>query len=133
MPAILGIITDPPELVCAYECAVLRVFPVRSIPEDPEGFGMLAIEAAAHGLPAVVFAAGGILDAVAPDRSGKLVPSEDYKTLRDTIAQTLEDEESAWKTGSRMSDGNSVWPNFGLELSVALELPPHPIPGSAPR
>lgn len=94
---------------------------------------MLAIEAAAHGLPDVVYAAGGILDAVAPDRSGEPLPSAVYKTLRDTIVQTLEDRENAWQTGSRMSDVNFAWPNFGLELSVALELPQHPIPRSAPR
>lgn len=118
----LGMITDPAELACAYECATLHVFPVRSIPGDPEGFGMVAIEAAAHGLPTVAFATGGIVDAVANGRSGKLVPSGDYAALQDAILKILEDGEGAWETGSRGFADDFAWPNFGLKLSTALEL-----------
>lgn len=44
----------------------------------PENFGMVAIEAAAHGLPTVAFATGGIVDAVKDGVSGYLVESNNY-------------------------------------------------------
>ena len=36
----------------------IHIFPVCHISDDPEGFGMVAIEAAAHGAPTVAFATG---------------------------------------------------------------------------
>ena len=74
----LGVITDPVLLATAYEAADVHVFPVRHIADDPEGFGMVAIEAAAHGLPTVAFATGGVVDAVSDGLSGCLVANEDY-------------------------------------------------------
>ncbi|MDY0330919.1 MAG: glycosyltransferase family 4 protein [Thiomonas sp.] len=61
------------ELADAYFGADLHVFPVRELAHDPEGFGMVAVEAAAHGLPTVAYATGGIVDAVADGISGRLV------------------------------------------------------------
>jgi len=118
----LGVITDPTELACAYESAALHVFPVRSIPGDPEGFGMVAMEAAAHGLPTVAFATGGVVDAVADGRSGKLVPPGDYAALRDTILLMLADGKEAWRSGCRSFSLDFAWPVFGENLARALDL-----------
>src|SRR3546814_2691318 len=61
----LGTITDDALLSVVYKAASAHIFPVREIPGDPEGFGMVAVEAAAHGVPTIAFATGGIVDAVA--------------------------------------------------------------------
>lgn len=66
------------ELALAYEAADVHVFPVREIPGDPEGFGMVAIEAAAHGLPTIAFAVGGVVDAIGEEESGHLCSSGNY-------------------------------------------------------
>ncbi len=121
----LGIITDPVELACAYECSVLHVFPVRSIPGDPEGFGMVAIEAAAHGLPTVAFATGGIVDAVAQDRSGKLVQPGDYASLRETIIQVLAGNADSWQHHGRSFANEFAWQKFGEKLLTAFRSPCH--------
>src|SRR5699024_9997553 len=42
---------DDATLASAYRAADVHVFPVRDDPFDPEGFGMVAVEAASHGLP----------------------------------------------------------------------------------
>lgn len=84
-----GVITDTEELSNAYSAADIHVFPVKDIPGDPEGFGMVAIEAAAHGLPTVAYASGGVVDAVLDGCSGLLVAPGDAEGLRDSILQLL--------------------------------------------
>ncbi len=69
---------DHPELSEAYFAADVLVFPVQESPGDNEGFGMVAIEAAAHGTPTVAFKAGGVTDAVEDGLSGYLVPAGDF-------------------------------------------------------
>lgn len=90
----LGVITDNEQLATIYEAADVHVFPVRHIPDDPEGFGMVAIEAAAHGLPTVAFATGGIVDAVKQNESGWLVEKNDYEALAKQIIMALEQPKS---------------------------------------
>lgn len=85
----LGQITDYGKLGVVYAAANVHVFPVRELPGDPEGFGMVAVEAAAHGLPTVAFATGGVIDAVAEGRSGRLIKAGDYSALADAVVATL--------------------------------------------
>jgi len=73
----------------AYQAADVHVFPVRNLPGNPEGFGMVAIEAAAHGLPTVAFAVGGVPDAVADGISGRLVPAGDNAAFTKAVIETL--------------------------------------------
>jgi len=77
------------ELAAAYQAAQVHVFPIRALPNDPEGFGMVAIEAAAHGLPTVAYATGGVVDAVAHGQSGSLVPPGDAADFADAVLQLL--------------------------------------------
>lgn len=85
----LGVITDRDLLATAYQSADVHVFPVRHIPDDPEGFGMVAIEAAAHGLSTAAFATGGIVDAVSHGESGYLAETSNYAELSQNILQLL--------------------------------------------
>ena len=85
----LGVITDNEQLATIYEAADIHVFPVRYIPNDPEGFGMVAVEAAAHGTPTVAFATGGIVDAVAEGVSGYLVEKNNYSQLSKQVITLL--------------------------------------------
>lgn len=114
----LGLITDL-ELGVVYRAANVHVFPVREIAGDPEGFGMVAVEAAAHGLPTAAFATGGIVDAVADGVSGVLVPAGDYGAFADATLRAL-----AWDDQSR--DGclefarRFSWDIFGVTLVTEL-------------
>jgi len=65
------------------------VFPVLDIPGDIEGFGMVAVEAAAHGVRTIAFAVGGVVDAIDDPVSGSLVPAGDYAAMKDKLIQLL--------------------------------------------
>lgn len=119
----LGVITDPDELACAYESAALHIFPVRQISGDPEGFGMVAIEAAAHGTPTVGFATGGIVDAVGEGNSGHLVAPGNYPALASAATQVLAKGRQHWSTSARKFAEEFAWPSFGNQLRKVLQNP----------
>ena len=60
-------------------------------PALAEGLGVAALKAAAAGIPVVGFEAGGLVEAVAHDETGILVPAEDAGALRDAIATLMDD------------------------------------------
>lgn len=111
----LGVITDFSELSAVYRAADVHVFPVRSIPGDPEGFGMVAVEAAAHGLPTVAFATGGVVDAVSEGLSGTLVSPGDYADMAAAVCRVLADGD-AWKPGCLEFSRKFAWPRFGKDI-----------------
>lgn len=80
---------DDSTLSAAFFSAKALVFPVLNIVNDVEGFGMVAIEAAAHGLPTIGFSVGGVPDAIGHEVSGWLVQSGDYKNMEQRINALL--------------------------------------------
>lgn len=90
---LLGAVTDA-MLSDAYFAADVMVFPVLDLPGDVEGFGMVALEAAAHGLPTVAFAVGGVPDAVNHGRSGYLAKSGDYRQFSQYVLELLHSRHS---------------------------------------
>lgn len=108
---------DDSMLAQAYFGADLLVFPVLERANDVEGFGMVALEAAAHGLPTVAFAVGGVPDAVAAGKSGYLVPAGDYAAFASAITRHL------FVAGGNLSSAECrsfasdfAWPMFGERL-----------------
>jgi len=87
-----GNISNDDILSSFYYLADIHVFPVKHIPDDPEGFGMVAIEAAAHGTPTIAFSTGGIVDAVKNEDTGYLIENQDYQKMTDSIIHILENK-----------------------------------------
>ena len=73
----------------ALGAADVFVLPLVATPGDVEGFGMVALEAAAHGTPTVAFRLGGVEDAVADGASGYLIEPGDYAALGTRIIELL--------------------------------------------
>jgi phosphatidylinositol alpha-1,6-mannosyltransferase len=107
------------ELSDAYAGADLHVFPVRAIPNDPEGFGMVAVEAAAHGLPTVAYATGGVVDAVREGVSGYLAPAGDARAFAELVCHAL--EQKLPETAIRHFAEQFAWPRFGEKIQTFLE------------
>src|SRR5690554_3460496 len=114
----LGVITDKTLLAVAYEAADVHVFPVRHIPDDPEGFGMVAIEAAAHGLQTVAFATGGIVDAVRHGESGYLVGNNNYTELSSRVIELLNKPLNKKNTSNFAQ--SFAWIQLGNNINSAL-------------
>lgn len=113
----LGSIEDS-ELSQAYFAADVLIFPVQPSPGDNEGFGMVAIEAAAHGLPTVAFDAGGVGDAVADGVSGRLIQAGNNEAFAQAILEALC---SSFPAEELQAFVNSfAWDRFGRRLHELL-------------
>lgn len=103
----------------AFGCADLHVFPVLELPGDVEGFGMVALEAAAHGVPTVGYAVGGVPDAVEQGVSGELVAAGDAPALGDAITRWLSGSRDTREACRAFVERNS-WTEFNRKLLAAL-------------
>ncbi|GAB1594496.1 glycosyltransferase family 4 protein [Lysobacter claricitrinus] len=124
-----GVVTDS-ELAIIYGAASVHVFPVRELPGDPEGFGMVAVEAAATGLPTVAFTSGGVRDAVGHEASGYLVPSGEYEAFADAVVRVLttgRPDRNSCKSFAR----KFAWTSFGEQLARELRLAPRQADGDS--
>lgn len=83
----LGNLTDR-DLETCYAEASVQIFPLVEVAGDVEGFGMVAIEAAACGTPTVAFELGGVADAISA-RNGYLVPAGDFEQFSEHVLRIL--------------------------------------------
>jgi phosphatidyl-myo-inositol dimannoside synthase len=77
------------ELVKVYQACDVVVLPALAETDDVEGFGIVLLEAAAAGKPAVATRVGGIPDAVEDGKTGILVEPSDYEQLADAATTLL--------------------------------------------
>jgi phosphatidylinositol alpha-1,6-mannosyltransferase len=89
--AFLGKLSDHDLEICYAEAAV-QIFPLTEVRGDVEGFGMVAIEAAACGTPTVAFELGGVADAISAG-NGSLVPPGDFNLFADKVVEVLRNDE----------------------------------------
>ena len=111
---------DDPEISEGYFAADVHVFPVQDRPGDHEGFGMVAVESAAHGLPTVAFSNGGVPDAVVEGGSGHLVPSGEQSRFAQQVVTCLLQRRSH-RSQTRTFAQEFAWPKFGNTLRRVME------------
>ena len=92
---------DGPELVERYRRASLVVLPSTLAAES---FGMVLLEAAACGRPAVASRVGGIPSAVLDGETGLLVPPGDVGALAEAVTTILNDDDFARSLGRRAAE-----------------------------
>ncbi len=91
------------EMVQTLKAADLFVMPNIRSEGDAEGFGLVALEAAACGLPVVASGIEGITDAVVDGENGFLLPPQAPQAWRDRIHALLADKEALRAFGRRAS------------------------------
>lgn len=112
---------QPNELSEAYQQADLFV-----LPSHYEGYGMVVIEALAHGLP-VITTTGGALVHTLPEGAGLSVSPGDASALRDALRQWLDDSElrQRLRRGASEARGRQYdWVAAGETFAAALCRPP---------
>jgi len=119
----VGKVSDD-ELAAFYRVADLHVFPVQEIPNDPEGFGMVAIEAAAYGVPTVAYRTGGVPDAVSELHSGSLVAPGDASGFASAAIALL--NQPLPREGVRQFAQRFSWERIGRQMASELGLTPLP-------
>jgi len=111
----LGPLTGAP-LSEAYGAADVHIFPVLDRHWDLEGFGLVALEAAAHGLHTVAFATGGVPDAVSVPESGRLVQPDDYEGFVQAILEVLSDPQRSGSASARRFAETHTWAQFRARI-----------------
>lgn len=112
---------DDATLSAAYRAADVHIFPVLDLPGDVEGFGMVAIEAAAHGLPTVGFRVGGVPDAIADGISGSLVAASDYANFAVRVNYWLaRSDQPEVRTRCMVTAEGFGWDSFEKQLHECL-------------
>lgn len=101
-----GFVSDN-ELPALYGGADVFVLPSRS----GEGFGLVALEAMASGLPVLATSSGGVVDIVQDGVNGRLVPPNDVPALAAALTQLVDDAplRAELAQGARTSAAGATW------------------------
>lgn len=116
----LGTVSDEVLWQC-YAAAETLVFPLIRVTGDVEGFGMVAIEAAASGTPTVAFPVGGVVDAVADGINGVLIREGDYQAFAHAVIAICQGGPPD-RTSCRSHAESFSWEAHGKKLLAALDL-----------
>lgn len=119
---LLGRLSDD-ELCFAYAAADCFVMPNQSIPGDPEGFGIAALDASVAGLWVFASRVDGIPDAVLDGINGCLLPPEDGAAWTYALSDALRDPlELRRQGGSGRETTLSTfgWPSIAARYAAAF-------------
>jgi phosphatidyl-myo-inositol dimannoside synthase len=105
------------ELVKVYNLCDVLVLPILKMKDDVEGFGIVALEAAAAAKPVVATSVGGVPDAVEDGKSGIAINAEDYGSMSHSIVTLLKDEKARLSLGEYAR--NRVRNRFDCDRIVA--------------
>ena len=92
---------DDSEVNSWYELCDIFIMPAREIDGDFEGFGIVYLEANAHGKPVIAGNSGGVRDAVQDGVNGLLVNPESVAEIAQAIIKLGKDESLRKKLGER--------------------------------
>jgi phosphatidylinositol alpha-1,6-mannosyltransferase len=114
---------DDADRDCLLQQAHVFAMPSR-LPLDGggEGFGIVYLEAAVHGLPAVAGAVAGAVDAVVHGETGLLVDPSDHVAVADALVTLLASPETAQRLGRAAAERAKefAWPKIARRVEGLL-------------
>ena len=119
---LLGGLSDE-DIIGLYQACDLFVLPALESESDVEGFGIVLLEAAAAGKPAVATRVGGIPDAVEDCKTGHLTKPGDYEGLGDAIISLLNDGQRKHVMGEaamRRAQEDFCWAKIVVEYEAVF-------------
>ncbi len=113
----LGNLPDE-ELSEVYEQADIFAMTSLQMDRSVEGFGLVYLEAAAHGLPVVAHHVGGVADAVVDGHTGLLVPENRPAQLAAAFERLIHDRDLRVRLGNAGRDwaGRNCWKTSAAAL-----------------
>lgn len=106
---------DDQRLLDLLGTADVFVMPNIAVPGNVEGFGIVAIEAAASGLPVVASRLEGIPDAISDGENGRLVAPEDsaaYLSALQDLVSSADERRRQGERGRAYTAQHSAWPRI---------------------
>lgn len=101
-----------------YNVANMFVMPNRELDNgDVEGFGIVFLEANAHGKPVIGGKSGGVVDAIVANETGLLVNPIDVEEIASAMLQLLENEDYAKQLG--MNGKKRAKEEFNWEILIS--------------
>jgi phosphatidylinositol alpha-1,6-mannosyltransferase len=95
--------------------ADIFVMPNIVVPSDVEGFGIVALEAAASGLPVVAAKLQGITDAILDGENGVLVEPENARAFADAVTTLASSADARRRLGEKarvVTEREYAWPKI---------------------
>ena len=107
----------------AYALADLFIMPNVPTPGDPEGFGLVTLEARAAGAPVVAANLEGIRDAITEEADGTLVTAEDWPGFAKAIESWLDRGESTVdrEARRRRTAARFAWPQIAARYMAVFD------------
>jgi glycosyltransferase involved in cell wall biosynthesis len=116
-PGSVSVVGEVADSATAYEEADVVVVPS----DQPEPFGLIAIEAFARGRPVIASAAGGLLEIVTPGENGWFFPPKDVVALAEVLSSlTRADVEAAAVAARRAFDERFTAERFAENWRIAV-------------
>ena len=119
---LLGRLTEA-QLALLYQAADLFIMPNIPVPHDPEGFGIVMLEAGVNGLPTLAARLDGIPDVIREGENGHLLASGDPNAFVVRIGQYDRDRAAlaaAARRAARFTAARFGWPRVASEYVEAL-------------
>ncbi|MGJ8666532.1 MAG: glycosyltransferase [Patiriisocius sp.] len=109
------------EIIQIFHNSDIFVFPsITDSSGRAEAFGLASIEAQATGLPVIAFNSGGIMDTIADNKSGFLVPEKDIVKLASALEILINDPDKRYLMGKYARSW--IEKNFNLDKILAKNI-----------
>jgi len=109
------------EVKLLYKAALVFAMPNISVPDDPEGFGIVALEASASGCPVVASAIDGITDAIQDGKNGFLLREKSVADYAGKIRELLRNEDARRRAGKSFSVYTGAHYDWSRIIKLYLE------------